>query len=1226
MKSLALINMNNPFITPKRIVPPYNWVEHIPFAFFITQLIKPGLFVELGVHTGNSYNAFCQIVDENGLNTRCYGVDTWKGEEHSGYYYDEIYNDLSNYQNEQYNHFSKLLRMKFDDALGSFNDGTIDLLHIDGCHRYEAIKHDFENWLPKMSNKGVILLHDTAERGRNFGVWKLWEEISGKYNSSNFEHGHGLGILLVGKDQSQDILTFINDLNRESFLKNFYYTLGNRYTESQQNIRYKQENASLIQQLQCSKNHFVTQLYIDTGAGFNTRQLITNPISELATVINFELFDYQGIKQLRFDLINCTSIIELKKITIIDNNSFEIPVTQYTTNETFSQNQTLFFEHDDPQIIIKLPDNKLITNIIFNFKILAIKNDSLRRILSVKNNQIAILSKEIYALKITERDKKNTDSFDHNNTCYFSELYVNKFNNDYEDFINRVEITDRVMDIAFEVPAQEKISRMRFKPINTYTNIIIKNIIIIDDNDNHIHNFTLESNTKYVTENSYIFDTNAPHILIIFAEPIIVREIIFSLEYMYIDKEMHEQVIRLISNDNKKLLSKCENLSLANTTIQKKMEEFKEKQHNNKEAVVTLEKLGNVIQAKDRIIKNLNHQLHTKLSELHNIKTSLIWKSTFPLRFLKKTLKLYKIYLKIKKYLNKIYKLLFRLTEDDFRYLIFMRQNKITKQQLLQQKNHQFTHTPLISILTPTYNTPPNFLMDMIQSVINQTYTNWELCIADGGSKKANTKHVLKSFSKKDKRIKINFMEENLGISLNTNEALKSANGEYIMLLDHDDLLTPDALFEVVKVINADQNVDFIYSDEDKLSHNGKKRFMPHFKPDWSPDTLRSYNYPIHISVFSKRIIEKTGFFRKEFDGSQDYDLILRVTENTRNIVHIPKVLYNWRVHNQSTASDANNKNYALIAAKKALEAHLKRQGLKGNILDNEVISTYKIEYELNDNPLISIIIPNKDHINDLNTCISSIQKKSRYRNFEIIIVENNSIEKKIFEYYDQIREQNSNIRLVYWDKSFNYSAINNYAVKYAKGDVILFLNNDVEVINNDWLERMLEYIQRNDVGAVGAKLYYPDNTLQHAGVIVGLGGVAGHSHKYFPASNPGYFARLKIVQNMGAVTGACLMTKKDIFEQIGGFDEELEIAFNDVDLCMKIRNAGYLIVWTPFVELYHYESKSRGTDDTPDKIIRFQNEIIKFKQKWQKDLLAGDPYYNKNLTLDREDFSIHLR
>ena len=538
------------------------------------------------------------------------------------------------------------------------------------------------------------------------------------------------------------------------------------------------------------------------------------------------------------------------------------------------------------------------------------------------------------------------------------------------------------------------------------------------------------------------------------------------------------------------------------------------------------------------------------------------------------------------------------------------------------EQQTSFSRNVKFSILVPLYNTPEVYLTVMIDSVVQQTYGNWELCLADGSdAEHAYVGTICKKLARRDKRIKYRKLEDNRGISENTNACLEMATGDYIGLFDHDDLLHPSALYEYMLAI-CGQDADFLYSDENTFHETPADAYWPHYKPDYSPDTLRSYNYICHFTVFSRELLEKAGGgFRKEYDGSQDYDIILRLTERAKHIVHIPKILYYWRSHKDSTASDIAAKPYTMDAARAAITAHLERIGLKGSVENARIPSTYKVQYEIKGNPLISIIIPNKDHIDDLDKCLRSIREKSTWTNLEIIVVENNSTKQRTFDYYREI-EQDERIRVIRWEKEFNYSAINNFGAQHAAGDYLLLLNNDIEIITPDWIEQMLMFAQRPDVGAAGAMLYYPDDTIQHAGVILGIGGVAGHSHKYFTRGEYGYASRMAIAQNLSGVTAACVLIRRKVWEEVGGLDEGFAVAFNDVDLCMKIRKAGYLIVWTPYAELYHYESKSRGQEDNTEKQIRFKGEIDRFMDKWGKELEAGDPYYNPNLTLITEDFA----
>jgi len=453
------------------------------------------------------------------------------------------------------------------------------------------------------------------------------------------------------------------------------------------------------------------------------------------------------------------------------------------------------------------------------------------------------------------------------------------------------------------------------------------------------------------------------------------------------------------------------------------------------------------------------------------------------------------------------------------------------------------------------------------------------------------------------------------------------ATGEFIGLFDHDDILHPTVLFEYVKAIN-EKNADYLYCDEGTFKNgNINKIITMHFKPDYAPDNLRANNYICHFSVFSRELLEGTELFRTQFDGSQDHDMILRLTDNAKNVVHIPKLLYYWRSHAGSVASSVDAKPYAVTAAKGAIADHLKKHGFTGfQISSTRACPTiFRVRYRLLGTPKISIVIANKDHAEDLKRCVDSILEKSTYDNYEIIIVENNSTTREIKALYEQYEKNHQNIKVVTFEGAFNYSAVNNLGVKHATGEYILLLNNDTEVISSNWMEEMLMYAQREDVGAVGAKLFYADRTIQHAGVVLALGAhrTAGHCHYKMPLQNLGYMGRLCYAQNMSAVTGACLLVKKALFEEVGGLEESFAISLNDVDFCLKLREKGYLNVWTPFAQLYHHESISRGLDDSGEKAERYNRESEQFRTKWKEVLEAGDPYYNPNFTLDRSDFSL---
>jgi GT2 family glycosyltransferase len=532
-------------------------------------------------------------------------------------------------------------------------------------------------------------------------------------------------------------------------------------------------------------------------------------------------------------------------------------------------------------------------------------------------------------------------------------------------------------------------------------------------------------------------------------------------------------------------------------------------------------------------------------------------------------------------------------------------------------------YRPKISIIVPVYNTDERWLRLCIASVLNQVYDNWELCIVDGCSKKPHIKKMLQEYATRDNRIKIDFLSENKGIAKNSNEALASATGEFIGFLDHDDELAPDALYEVAKALNEKTDIDFVYTDEDKISRTGK-RLDPHFKPDWSPDALYSSNYITHFSVIRKDVIDKVGGFREGYDGSQDYDLFLRATEITANIAHVPKVLYHWRMTPHSAASTSNAKPYAYVAAKKGIEDSLKRRKIEAEVDYAKMAGYYRVHYNLLNNPAVSIIIASKNNVGALRRCVRAVLDKTQYDNFKIIIIDNQSTDPQISKFYEE-EKANPKVEIAKLKGVFNHAQINNYAVSLVDSEYIIFLDDITEVISQKWITAMLELVQRKDIGIVGALLYYPNNTIYHAGIVLGVGGAIGYSHRSFPKGSYGYMNRARIVQNLSAVTGACLATKKRVFEEIGGFDENYRYAFGDIDFCLKTRERGYLIVYTPYAELYHHGPLSRHHEDEPARQVEVKKEMKYFRSKWRDVLAQGDPYYNPNLTLDREDFSIKI-
>ena len=593
---------------------------------------------------------------------------------------------------------------------------------------------------------------------------------------------------------------------------------------------------------------------------------------------------------------------------------------------------------------------------------------------------------------------------------------------------------------------------------------------------------------------------------------------------------------------------------------------------------------------------------------------------------------------------------LIRLTErfqqEDIDYETWFGLNKATEKELQEQRKNPPEHGPLISIVVPVYRTPEIYLREMMESVVNQTYGNWELCLADASPRGEQLRQdlkkikgrktrdavmkipdgdteltsVIREYQLKDSRIRYEILKENKSIAENSNAAMEMATGDFVGLLDHDDTLEPNALYEVARKICEDDRVDVVYTDEDKINSKGTKHLTPNMKPDFNLDLLRSNNYICHLFVVRRILMEKIGGFRKEFDGAQDYDFILRCTEEAEKIAHVHKVLYHWRTHEKSTSDNPESKIYAFHAGRRAVEAHLQRLGIQAEVEETCDLGYYRVKYPVTGSPMVSILIPNKDQLQTLKKCLKSIWEKTEYTNYEILIIENNSTEKETFEFYKKI-DGRHHVRVLYWDKEFNYSAINNFGAAQAKGEYLLLLNNDTEVITKGWMKELLSHCQRPEVGMVGAKLYFPDNTIQSAGTIIGMGGMADHAFVNMDRKKSGYMHRASIQVDMSGVTAACAMVKRSVYEEVHGLEEKLTVAFNDVDLGLKIVTAGYLIVFDPYAELYHYESKSRGIND--EKKERHAREVKYTQEKWADFLAVGDPCYNQNLTLAKHNFSL---
>ncbi|SEO30742.1 Glycosyltransferase, GT2 family [Pseudorhodobacter antarcticus] len=866
--------------------PQTSWGEHGSFAMWLVKVLRPRRIVELGTHNGFSYFSMCQSVKEAGLPTECFAVDTWTGDEHAGAYSEVVF-DSVRIENRKYASFSTLLRKTFDEALDDIKDGSVDLLHVDGRHFYDDVKHDFESWVPKLSDRAVVLFHDTVVQERGFGVYKYWAEISEKYPSFNFTHCHGLGVLLHGSDVAsnlRDLVALSRANEGPGVVESFFEAVG--------------------------------------GAMLARKNL-------------------QGLA--------------------------------------------------DQAKAIKLKD------------------------------------KEITLLQ------KRSDTL--------SSLLINA----------------------------------RQRPLKQLRRLIVSRVLMA----------LSKASSPLSPRTASRFARSAA------------------------------------KRDPKRI-------ELENVSSRERYAELLEAWAIQREAMA-----------------------------------------------------------------------------GEIRALV-----------------QRLSGGPMLSVIVPVYNTDPALLQEMIDSVTSQSYSNWELCIADDASPNPRIKDVLSKAAESDTRIRIVFRDENGHISHASNSAIELAQGDYLVFIDHDDVLDPDALLYVAECIDQHPAAKIIYTDEDKIREDGS-RYDPHFKPDWNRELLYSYNYISHLVVYATDIVRKIGGFRPGYEGVQDHDLLLRCLPlvGEEDIHHIPKVLYSERASLGNTVDTADSKSYAWTAGVQAMANALSDQyNQKIKVERGSYPFTYLPQWPLANEPSVTIVIPTRDRLDITRVTVDSILATTDYGNFEIVIVDNGSVEAETLAWFKEIT-RSSQVKVIRDDGPFNYSTLNNKAVAQSRSDIVALVNNDIEIISGGWLREMVSLAIRADVGCVGAKLYYPDDTIQHAGVVVTLGSVAGHSHKYLARDDSGYFLRVMLRQEYSAVTAACLVVRRAVYEAVGGLNEQhLAIAFNDVDFCLKVKAAGYRNLWTPLAEMYHHESASRKTEDTPAKRARFKNEVQYMKDTWQTDT-THDPAYNPNLSKHHEDF-----
>jgi GT2 family glycosyltransferase len=1087
------------------------WAGHSAFGYDLVRFTRPRVLVELGTHGGYSYFSFCHAAKDHGTGTLCHAVDTWQGDEHAGFYGDHIFSFVQNYNQAHFAGFSTLERMMFDDAAAKFEAGSIDVLHIDGLHTYEAVKHDWETWLPKVRPGGIVLFHDIAVRARGFGVFHLWEELSSKYPAFAFGHCAGLGVLCNGAVPADNpfLQLLFNGSAEERAALDAYYRVP----------------APLFSQMYWGWDGQLSEE--------NSQKVAWASADEITQRFTFPA--EKGPLLVRFDPARTPGVVEIASITVRHSAGAAPLLSLRRASDwgrlTLASNLVkiacapalkLLSTGSEPQIILpalQIGEGGGTIECEIRLSIcpgLPVMEKAVRQSLEGGLGMQVALGEVIGPSGIAGK---------------------------------RAAAIEGAIDQATKLAGRPSI----FDGLRSLWRLFLYGLrrrLKISVSCSHIETPADFGNAPRSGRfTGWMFPTRGGPFFAVRAR---LGRHVWPGQYFVYRPDVAETF---------PAAGPC-----CGFTIPYELAGYGRRQL----AIEALTHDGSWVQIVRR-------------------------------------------------------KMTFGVTPDH---------EKVEYSEWLQKSTASLPPPaavpdgPLISVLMPVYNPPETLLRRAIQSVLGQTYRNWELCIADDASTLPHVRRVLDQSASGDPRIKVIHRPVNGHICAATNSALELATGEFTALLDHDDELEPRALAEVAAAITLHPHASVLYSDEDKIDERGR-RYDPHFKPDWQPDLLLGQNYFSHLTVYRTALMREAGGFRPGYEGSQDWDLALRITGSVpaAGIIHIPQVLYHWRATAGSTALGVGEKGYSVDAARRALADHLARTGQQAELLPVPG-GHWRVRHALPPlPPRVSIIIPTRNCAALLRTCVESLLSTTAYSDFEILVVDNDSDSPDALAYFGELGTRG--VKVIHDPSPFNYSALNNRAVKHATGQVLAFLNNDLEVISPGWLAEMVSQAMRPGVGAVGAMLYYPDDRVQHAGVVLGIAGpqitsgVAGHSMARLPRGSEGYFNHLRLVKNYSAVTGACMVVRREIFERLGGFDEtELAVAFNDVDFCLRALAAGFRNVWTPFAELYHHESASRGHDNTPEKVARFGRECTHMRVKWGP-LLDDDPAYNPNLTLVREDFGL---